>query len=122
MDLGHRIVAMVGTAPKRVMCMTCDSEHNYRSPKSEDAPKKTATRKKAVAGGAGGAKKLAARDEWEAKVRSGAPLRRYTISETFKEGDLMTHKKFGDGHVVSVAAAKIIVAFLDGERTLVHGQ
>jgi len=104
--------------------MTCDSEHNYRSPKSEDAPKKTATRKKAVAGGAGGAKKLAARDrdEWEAKVRSGAPLRRYGISETFKEGELLTHKKFGDGHVVSVASTKITVAFLDGERTLVHGQ
>ncbi len=30
MDLGHRIVAMVGTAPKRVICLTCGSVHNYR--------------------------------------------------------------------------------------------
>ena len=30
MDLLHRIVAMVRGRPKRVICMTCNSEHNYR--------------------------------------------------------------------------------------------
>ena len=34
MDLGHRIVAMVGGAPKRDVCLTCGSEHNYRAPRS----------------------------------------------------------------------------------------
>jgi hypothetical protein len=34
MDLGHRVVAMVGGAPKRVVCLTCDREHDYRAPRS----------------------------------------------------------------------------------------
>ena len=33
MDLGHRIVAMVKDQPKRVVCQTCGSQHNYRAPK-----------------------------------------------------------------------------------------
>jgi len=33
-DLGHRIVAMVDRRPKRVICLTCNSEHNYRPPRS----------------------------------------------------------------------------------------
>ncbi len=48
-------------------------------------------------------------------------MRRYGISETFKEGDIITHKKFGDGYVIAVLAGKVSVAFVDGERTLVHG-
>ena len=35
MDLMHRIVAMVQSAPKRVICLTCNSEHNYRAPRTE---------------------------------------------------------------------------------------
>ncbi|MDQ2643863.1 MAG: hypothetical protein M3020_08625, partial [Myxococcota bacterium] len=35
LELGHRIVAMVGGAPKRVICLTCGSEHNYRAVKSD---------------------------------------------------------------------------------------
>ena len=31
MVLNHRIIAMVGTAPKRVECSTCNSHHNYRA-------------------------------------------------------------------------------------------
>ncbi len=123
MDLGHRIVAMVESAPKRVMCMTCNSEHNYRGPKSETAKtprKKAATKKSATA------KKTAAaftREEWEVRVRSGGNFKRYTISETFEDNELVTHKKFGDGYVTNSNAAtgKVIVAFVDGERTLIQG-
>ena len=35
MDLGHRIVAMVEGRPKRVECLTCGGQHNYRAPKAE---------------------------------------------------------------------------------------
>ncbi len=119
MDLGHRIVAMVGNAPKRVVCMTCGSEHNYRAPKGEEGPKPV--RRKA-----GSAprqtSKTAARTEWENQVRSGKPIRAYSISTTFKEGELVDHKKFGLGHVVQVTSAtKIVIAFETGERTLLHG-
>jgi nitrogen fixation/metabolism regulation signal transduction histidine kinase len=112
---------MVGSAPKRVMCMTCDSEHNYRAPKS-NAPAKKTTR--TVAQKKTGAKKAAtsSQAEWRTKVESGAPFTNYTISETFREGQLVRHKKFGDGYVVGAAIpGKITVAFIDGEKTLVHG-
>jgi hypothetical protein len=126
MDLGHRIVAMVGGAPKRVVCMTCDSEHNYRAPKvtaTPRGPRKAAPAPKTAS--ATGEKKAPkttnARAEWERQVRSGRPMRRYTINETFDVGDLVTHKKFGDGYVVSILGdGKLTIAFLDGERTLIH--
>lgn len=119
MDLGHRIVAMVGNTPKRVVCMTCDSEHNYRAPKGEETPKpvrpKVGVKPKATS-------KNTARATWENEIRSGKPIRPYSISATFSEGQLIDHKKFGLGHVVQIASPeKIIVAFESGERTLIHG-
>lgn len=127
MDLGHRIVAMVGSAPKRVVCMTCGSEHNYREAKSaatKAAPKRSPRIAKASSGAKSKSSKSVSvtRDEWEKRVRSGAPLTRYSIAETFKEDQLITHKKFGDGFVKSVTNDKVIVVFIDGERTLVHGK
>src|SRR5687768_7394873 len=37
MDLGHRIVALVAGAPKRVICQTCFGEHAYHAPRSAPA-------------------------------------------------------------------------------------
>ena len=132
MDLGHRIVAMVGTAPKRVVCMTCSSEHNYRSEKNVKAPVQKTPRaaakgtsksgtKKSAAGGTARSTGVKSREEWERRVRSGAPLTRYTISGTFDLDQLITHKKFGDGYVCSVSDGKVAIVFIDGERTLIQG-
>jgi hypothetical protein len=120
MDLGHRIVAMVGRTPKRVVCMTCHSEHNYRPPKSAEGKAGVAKKKPAASGKK--SKASSARAEWEARIRSGAPFRRYSISESFSEGDLLTHKKFGEGYVSAIVSeTKVTVVFSDGERTLVQG-
>lgn len=105
--------------------MTCGSEHNYREPKSaatKAAPKRSPRIAKVSGAGKASSSKSAAvtRDDWEKRVRSGAPLTRYSIDESFEEGQLVTHKKFGDGFVKSVANDKAIVVFIDGERTLIH--
>lgn len=127
LDLGHRIVALVTGVPKRVVCMTCGSEHNYRAPKSEEAQAKTKPARALAAKATGGApkkptSKVAAREEWEAAVRSGRPFRVYAASNRFSPGELVQHTKFGDGFVRDLAGAdKIIVAFSDGDRTLIHG-
>lgn len=136
LDLGHRIVALVAGAPKRVICMTCGSEHNYRAPKSaERGPSPRAVGAKTLgkspgspktAGSGATAKKptsrIAAREEWEAAIRSGRPFRVYAATNRFTPGELVQHSKFGDGFVRDLAGAdKIIVAFSDGDRTLIHG-
>lgn len=119
-DLGHRIVAMVGSAPKRVKCMTCNSEHNFRAPKS-DAPEKKTPRAPAQKKVSTSKAVSSSRQSWQAKVESGAPFVHYTISGTFREGQLIRHKKFGDGYVVSTLGSRVTVAFIDGEKTLVQG-
>ncbi|OQX68849.1 MAG: hypothetical protein B6A08_08445 [Sorangiineae bacterium NIC37A_2] len=128
--MGHRVVAMVQGVPKRVICMTCGSEHNYRAPKSAPAPRaalgKTRERSssaKSTTSDATRANKsrASAHAEWESAVRSGRPFRRYLATEQYAAGDLIQHKKFGDGLVRDTSGHdKIIVAFSDGERTLIH--
>src|SRR2546429_5893163 len=39
MNLGHTILALVGTRPARVRCNTCHGEHNYRRD-GGDGPRK----------------------------------------------------------------------------------
>jgi hypothetical protein len=46
----------------------------------------------------------------------------YSVGASFKEGDLIRHKKFGDGVVLRVIdAAKVEVLFRDETRTLAQG-
>ncbi len=135
-DLGHRVVAMVGPTPKRVICLTCNTTHNYRAPKGAAAAKGAkapakarATRAKAepkapreTARAKNEAERLR---EWEQRVAGAAEtaFRRYAIDATFKEGDLVMHRKFGEGYVVEAdQEGKVYVMFRDQLRTLVHGR
>jgi hypothetical protein len=135
LDLGHRIVALVDSRPKRVVCMTCGSEHNYRSPKAaESAPGKratssgsaprssTGTKASAAKGSSEKAKGSSSARTWETRTSGHAPtaFTRYSMELTFAADQLVTHKKFGEGYVVSVSDDKVTIAFRDGERTLVH--
>jgi hypothetical protein len=107
--------------------MTCNSEHNYRAPKSAEVPARAKsaralTPKAALGGPKKPTSRVAAREEWEAAVRSGRPFRVYAATHRFQPGELVQHTKFGDGFVRDVAGTdKIIVAFSDGDRTLIHG-
>lgn len=135
LDLGHRIIAIVEQLPKRVVCMTCGSEHNYKAPKTNAPGVVNSTRRVTVNQTA--SKKSSAtkpktsseprpraggRAEWERRTRSGGAFRRYAPTDRFQEGDLVTHAKFGEGYVVSlIGSDKLTIAFHDGEKTLVHG-
>jgi hypothetical protein len=134
MDLGHRIVAMVGGAPKRVICQTCNSEHNYRAPRSEkeaavartrgtSAPRAPRTASQRVAERQ---KAEATRvNDWEKRVAGQAvdSFTRYSIDKRYAEGELLSHKKFGEGYVLEVVDPhKVTVMFRDGPKTLAHGQ
>lgn len=135
LDLGHRIIAIVEQLPKRVVCMTCGSEHNYKAPKT-NAPGVVNSTRRVTVNQTAAAKTRAKTDkpktearpraggraEWERRVRSGGVFRRYVPTDRFQEGDLVTHSKFGEGYVVAlVGNDKLTIAFHDGEKTLVHG-
>lgn len=134
MDLAHRIGALVSGVPRRVVCMTCGSEHNYRAAKSAASPKtprattkstSTARERSPKTLGAKapalGKRATAAKEDWESQVKSGRPFRRYAATEAFAAGDLVTHSKFGQGFVASLlGGGKLSVVFADGPRTLVH--
>ena len=91
LNLDHRIVAMVGDVIKRVWCLTCESEHNYRKPKPEKA---SARKPKAATRVPAAVTKL--RNEWSAHVNGQPPgaFTPYSMDREFAEGELVQHKKF----------------------------
>lgn len=128
MDLGHRIVAMVGDRPKRVICQTCNSQHNYRAPRSAERSRTPALSRASAAPGANRApvRGRAEHDrvaEWEARIAGQAvtAFTRYAMDRGFRAGQLLLHSKFGEGYVVDVLEnGKVSVMFRDGPRTLAH--
>ncbi len=131
--LNHRIIAMMGTQPKRVECSTCSSHHNFRA---KPPGEKAAPGDKPVKAGAGIKEPRAPRvtsmskaralnesreKSWEQAVTGKAvkDFTRYTVKGTFRQGELVHHTKFGDGVVTRIVdAAKVEVAFKDETRML----
>lgn len=126
LDLGHRIVALVDDRPKRVVCMTCGSEHNYRAPKSRErasAGRREAAPRKARGGAK--PKASAARAEWEARVNGQAlaAFTRYSMTQSYRVDQLIVHKKFGEGYVAAIPDSdKVTIVFRDGEKTLAQNR
>ena len=61
---------------------------------------------------------------WEKAIAGKAvsAFRSYKVSDTFAEGDLIHHKKFGDGVVTRILdPKKIEILFKDEPRTLAQG-
>jgi hypothetical protein len=133
LTLNHRVVAMVAGSPKRVLCLTCNKQHNFRRAKGDgsgavvsssaggSSSRSKATKKAAVTT----AKAPSAAREWQTNVadRDSAEFVPYSIHKTFAAGQLVSHPKFGSGYVKeALASQKLCVLFKDGPRTLVHGR
>jgi hypothetical protein len=125
--LNHRIVSMKASKPYQVECLTCRSTHNWRpNAPGTKAAAGGAERAKSSPGGRSTAKSAAARHErhWEQAIagRGVHEFKPYTSEGSFAEGDLLRHRKFGDGVVTRVIdAKKVEVLFQDEPRTLAQG-
>lgn len=115
LELGHTIVAMVENVPKRVKCNTCIGEHNYRTGPADSSRIKAIHAKR----------KTRARDtkyhEYMVRLSEAglSSAKKYTTKGTFEKDDVVEHKKFGTGIVVSVIHLnKIEIFFKDGPRLL----
>ena len=124
--LNHRIVSMKSGKPYQVECLTCRTQHLWRPSAPGAAPRAQAGGATASRGSKPGRATSPTRhvQDWEQAV-SGRGVREfkdYSVAGTFEKGDLLRHKKFGDGVVTRVIdAQKVEVLFRDDVRTLAHG-
>ncbi len=125
--LNHRIVSMKSAKAHQVECLTCRATHLWRPTPPGEKPVAAAgggTRASATASSARVPRvSAAARHEqsWEKAIsgRGVHEFKAYSVGETFQEGDLLRHKKFGDGVVTRVIdGRKVEVLFRDEARTL----
>jgi hypothetical protein len=126
LDLNHRIVAMVAGRAKRVVCLTCGSQHNYRAPKSAAAVRDVRVQRPASA-----AKKppksrgVDPFETWNQRVagKSADAFTSYGMERTYREGELVAHPRFGSGFVADVREdGKVTIVFREGPRTLACGR
>lgn len=132
--LNHRIIAMVGAQPARVECSTCGSHHNFRAraPGDKAAPAaggarapRAAASPRSVRGPTKAQQAILDRERtWERAIagKGVRDFRPYRVSETFSEGELVRHSKFGDGVVTRIIeGTKVEILFKDEHRTLAQG-
>ncbi len=136
--LNHRVIAMVSGTPVRVECSTCNSHHNFRARAPGDKAPSTGTTTRAASGTSStagprstrasltkAAQAAADREKsWEKATlgKTASEFKNYRVDQLFNEGDLVRHKKFGDGLVIRVLdAKKVEILFKDETRTLAQG-
>jgi hypothetical protein len=138
--LNHRIVSMKAGKAYQVECLTCRTQHLWRPNAPGERPERAGERAgrsgehagngdrpRASGGGARSTRPHAAlrhEQRWEQAIAGRAVLdfKPYEVAATFQEGELLRHKKFGDGVVTRVIDAhKVEVLFRDEARTLAQG-
>jgi hypothetical protein len=131
--LNHRIVSMKEGKAHQVECLTCRATHLWRAhpPGEKGTPSGGGERSRAASGSSSGtgtrssrAPALRQEQQWEKAIagRGMGDFKVYNVGGTFLEGDLVRHKKFGDGVVTRVIDAhKVEVLFRDEPRTLAQG-
>jgi hypothetical protein len=129
LSLNHRIVSMKANKPHQVECLTCRTTHLWR-PRApgEKATTSTSVRPRSPSAAprmTRAAQALARHEQsWEQAIagKGVREFKAYGTGETFEEGDLVRHKKFGDGVVARVIDShKVEVLFRDEARTLAQG-
>ncbi len=129
--LNHRIVSMKAGKPYQVECLTCRAQHLWRSgAPGAKAAASSGERPQTGAGSPPGAPRAtrastaaASRleQDWQKAIAGHTPheFKEYSVTATFRAGDLVRHKKFGDGVVMRVIDShKVEVLFRDDARTL----
>ncbi len=134
-DRRHRIIAVVGTTPKKVECLSCKGHHLFRQTEAQKAAK--AAHKRASKSEVGTTPRLGRsapatpkrRTEedlvalWEKAIAGRAfdSFKPYRITIPLAKGDLIRHTKFGEGVVAEVVDAnKCEILFKDGVKMLAH--
>lgn len=119
-DTAHTVINKYEDEIRRVQCSPCGDVHSYRKPRGEiedDVPEPIAAKKRAQL----------KKPTWqEARDKAGAKAldraRPYSIRDSYTEGDIVSHPKFGLGFVTEISENKVEVTFEDERRVLVHNR
>jgi hypothetical protein len=119
-DTSHTVITKYEDEIRRVQCNPCGDVHGYRKPRGEveeDIPEPVAAKKRATA----------KKPTWEeAKTKAGEKkmdnARPYSIRDTYQEGDIVNHPKFGVGFVSEISENKAEITFQDERRVLIHNR
>jgi DNA-directed RNA polymerase subunit RPC12/RpoP len=117
LELGHRILAMVGSSPARVRCNTCFSERNYKVKKEPKDILRAASAKPV--------RRTKVSDSQIYQDRLKANIMKtpktYRATEPFELGDVVDHPSFGRGVVVKLIFPDRMDVLFPGEsKTLVR--
>ncbi|MEW5725705.1 MAG: hypothetical protein AB1896_21525 [Thermodesulfobacteriota bacterium] len=124
MVTNHRVVAMVEGVVKRVICLTCQGQHNFRPPPGEKRPRRAKVVRQARDGRpAAGTKSSRPLRQWTERKEALDPAshpRTYALSADFDEGETLEHPTFGLGFVLKkIGSDKIEVLFEKEVKVLV---
>ena len=114
MELNHVVVAHDAKGIiETVKCNTCGTDHKYHPDKKRRTkkPSKKTPRTREV--------DLTKNFEKLAEMFKDKEPLSYSMSGSFKSDDVIDHKTFGMGIVISASCDKMEVAFSDGPRVLV---
>lgn len=107
LDLNHRVLRVENGVPKRMLCLTCQTERAYR-------PKAPAARK--AAAGKAAAAKEALEAEWRQKLHAGTKTPKpYSMEGIYKVDDIVQHKLFGLGLTREVILPDKVQVFFDAD-------
>lgn len=126
LNLAHTILAMVGTAIKRVQCNTCNGQHMFRGQQplqkatSFAAPRKAASAPRAARTPKSEVVVIGFDEQLKGKDLTRA--RKYSLRDTYKVDDVVDHPTFGFGIVTAVRVDKVDVTFKADVKTLAHGK
>jgi hypothetical protein len=121
MDLAHIVVSMKGDRVAKGECKTCKKTHAYKAPKGVTEPPKKRARKSAEATAESRATSIEA--EWQRLMAAhpNSASKNYTMKTSYRIGEKVLHKNFGDGIVGKlIFPNKIEVIFKNDIKVLIH--
>ena len=107
----HTVAALGdGGRIERVVCGYCHTPRKYRDPAA-------APPRRAAASATGTTRRRAS----SPAIDPSEPARDFSPHETYSDGDVVIHSKYGRGRVVAVRGDRIDVRFVDSAvRTFIH--
>jgi hypothetical protein len=114
----HKIVAMVGSEPKQVVCDACGGRHNYRTTPARK-PTETPGRAEPSSPQDNEAARKAEQKAEELRALGrelavAAEVKTFDPKERYRSGDVISHPEYGRGKVETVLRSSLLVRFPNG--------